>query len=130
MVKLSGVHSGTPAAVHSINRDYHLSVMFTKCTCSSAYIINRKAALAYTNGLLPMTLPYDHEFDKGWVYGIKVRAVTPFIVKHNETVPTTITATPSQSIKFRGLKHWPTYLNRLKTEGARFVYAIRQYIAA
>lgn len=129
MVKLSGVHSGTPVSVQTINDDYRLSIMFSKCTCSSAYIINRKAAQAYSNGLLPMTLPYDHEFDKGWAYGIKVRAVTPFVVTHNEQAPTTIVTNHVETRKLRSLQRWSAYLYRLKTEGQRLVYAIRQYTA-
>ena len=130
MVKLSGVHSGTPMQVQHIHEHYRLSVMFSKCTCSSAYMINRRAAQAYSDGLLPMTLPYDHEFDKGWSYGIKVRAVTPFVVTHNTDALTTIAATHVQSRKLRGWQRWPTYLYRLKTEVQRIAYAISQYLTA
>lgn len=130
MVKLSGVHSGTPCAVSTINDQYRLSVMFSKCTCSSAYMLNRKAAEAYNQGLLPMSLPYDHEFDKGWTYGIKVRAVTPFVVTHNEQTPTTIVATSSISRKLAGLQRLPAYGYRLKTELCRLGYALSQYITA
>ncbi len=128
MVKLSGVHSGTPCAVSTINDQYRLSVMFSKCTCSSAYMLNRKAAEAYNQGLLPMSLPYDHEFDKGWTYGIKVRAVTPFVVIHNEQAPTTIITTPTISRKLAGLHRLPAYGYRLKTELCRLGYAISQYL--
>lgn len=130
MVKLSGVHSGTPCAVSTINDQYRLSVMFSKCTCSSAYMLNRKAAEAYNQGLLPMSLPYDHEFDKGWTYGIKVRAVTPFVVIHNEQAPTTIVTTPTISRKLAGLHRLPAYGYRLKTELCRLGYAISQYLTA
>ena len=130
MVKLSGVHSGTPCAVSTINDQYRLSVMFSKCTCSSAYMLNRKAAEAYNQGLLPMSLPYDHEFDKGWTYGIKVRAVTPFVVIHNEQAPTTIITTPTISRKLAGLHRLPAYGYRLKTELCRLGYAISQYLTA
>lgn len=130
MVKLSGVHSGTPCAVSTINDQYRLSVMFSKCTCSSAYMLNRKAAEAYNQGLLPMSLPYDHEFDKGWTYGIKVRAVTPFVVIHNEQAPTTIVATSTISRKLAGLHRLPAYGYRLKTELCRLSYAVSQYLTS
>lgn len=130
MVKLSGVHSGTPGPVATINDHYRLSVMFSKCTCSSAYMLNRKAAQAYNQGLLPMSLPYDHEFDKGWSYGIKVRAVTPFVVTHNEQAPTTIVATTTRTRKLPGLQRLPAYRYRLKTELQRLLYATRQYLTA
>lgn len=129
MVKLSGVHSGTPVPIHRVDEQYRLSVMFSKCTGSSAYAINRKAAQAYNNGLLPMTLPYDHEFDKGWAYGIKVRAVTPFVVTHNEQAPTTIVATGAGDRKFRKMQRWSAHIYRLKTELQRLAYAVGQYLS-
>lgn len=128
MVKLSGVHSGTPVNDIELNPFYRLAVMFSKCTGSSAYVINRKAALAYYQKLLPMTLPYDHEFDLGWKYRIKVRAVNPFPVIHNDMVSTTIISDPISNRKIRGFKRFPTHLYRLKTEFSRLFYAISQYI--
>ena len=92
--------------------------------------MNRKAAKAYNQGLLPMSLPYDHEFDKGWSYGIKVRAVTPFVVIHNEQAPTTIVATSTISRKLPGLQRIPAYGYRLKTELCRLGYAVSQYLSA
>ncbi|WP_374355433.1 glycosyltransferase family 25 protein [Limnohabitans sp.] len=130
MVKLSGVHSGSPAAVATIDSRYRLSVMFSKCTCSSAYMLNRKAAQAYCLGLLPMSLPYDHEFDRGWAYGIKVRAITPFVVAHNEQTPTTIVAITPATRKLPGLQRLPAYGYRIKTEMCRLIYAVRQYLTA
>jgi len=127
MVKLSGVHSGTPVSVFTLNADYDLAVMFSKCTCSSAYLINRTAAQAYSEKLLPMTLPYDHEFDLGWKYQIKVRAVSPFPVIHNDAVATTIVAGSVPTLKFRGRKRWSTHLYRLRTELFRLSYAVSQY---
>jgi glycosyl transferase family 25 len=128
MVKLSGVHSGTPLRVLQLNQNHALAVMFSKCTGSSAYILNRRAALAYKQDLLPMTLPYDHEFDKGWKYGIKVRSVSPFLIAHNEVAATTILPTGPSKRKLTGIKRWPAYQYRLKTEFQRLAYAIRQYL--
>ena len=34
--------------------------MLSRCTGASAYLVNRLAAQAYVEGLLPMQLPYDH----------------------------------------------------------------------
>ena len=63
MVKLSAVHSGTPQPVLEVAPGHQLAVMLSRCTGSSAYLINRHAAQAYLHrptGLLPMRLPYDH----------------------------------------------------------------------
>jgi len=50
MVKLSGVHSGTPVPYLEIAPGHRLAVMLSRCTGSSAYAINRRAAQAYLNG--------------------------------------------------------------------------------
>jgi glycosyl transferase family 25 len=128
MVKLSGVHTGTPVSVLKLNQMHVLAIMFSKCTGSSAYAINRRAALAYLQGLLPMTLPYDHEFDKGWDYGIKVRSISPFLVTHNEGAATTILPIGRSNRKLTGINRWPAYQYRIKTEFERFGYAIRHYL--
>jgi hypothetical protein len=43
-----------------------------------------------SRGLLPMSLPYDHVFDQGWRFGLKVRLVTPTPCGHDEEIATTI----------------------------------------
>ena len=128
LVKLSGVHSGTPVSVLKLTQNHVLAVMFSKCTGASAYIVNRRTAVAFSQGLLPMTLPYDHEFDKGWKYGIKVRSVSPFLVTHNETATTTIAQTGETNRKLTVIKRWSTHQYRLKTELQRLAYSMSQYL--
>ena len=63
VVKLSAVHRGTPVPYAQVAPGHRLAVMLSRCTGSSAYLINRRAAQAYLRsdrGLLPMSLPYDH----------------------------------------------------------------------
>lgn len=129
MVKLSGVHSGTPIGIRQLDAKHELSVMLTKCTCSSAYIINRKAAKSYSEKLLPMYLPYDHEFDKGWHYGIKVRAVNPFPVSHNEVAASMISAV-SENRKLPFCQRIPTHWYRIRVELKRVFCALNSLVAA
>ena len=55
-------------------------------------MVNRTAALKLTAGLLPMTVPYDHEFERAWKYGFKLRALLPCPVSRR-AFPSTITTT-------------------------------------
>lgn len=128
MVKLSAVHSGTPLAVQAIAPGHALAVMLSQCTGSSAYAINRRAAEAYLRGLLPMVLPYDHVFDQGWTFGLKVRLVTPTPCTHDDQTETTIVA-PAGSRKFHWTRRLPTYAWRLGNEGRRLAYGLRQWAA-
>lgn len=122
MVKLSGVHNGNPMKLFKISNEYSLSILATKCTGSSAYVINRKAAAKYLQAILPMQLPYDHEFDKAWKYGIKVRAINPFPIQHENLNYSLIGTTDNR--KFKWYKKFPTYSYRLKNEITRFIYSL------
>lgn len=126
MVKLSAVHSGTPVAVADLGSGHRLAVMLSRCTGASAYLINRRAAAAYLDGLLPMTLPYDHVFDQGWTFGLKVRLVTPPPCGHDERIASTIDALPGPSRKFRWTRRLPAYLWRLRNETRRLLYGLRE----
>lgn len=127
MVKISGVHSGTPVRVARLTGRHGLAVMLSRCTGSSAYVVNRRAARAYVDGLLPMSLPYDHVFDQGWHFGLKVRMVSPLAARHDAQVATTITAAASgASRKFHWSRRWSTYAYRLGNEWRRLRYAIAQ----
>lgn len=126
MVKLSAVHSGTPVPVADLGAGHRLAVMLSRCTGASAYLINRRAAAAYLEGLLPMTLPYDHVFDQGWTFGLKVRLVTPPPCGHDDKIATTIDPLPGPSRKFRWTRRLPTYLWRLRNETRRLLYGLRE----
>jgi len=127
MVKLSAVHSGTPIPVLRLTEQHALAVMLSRCTGSSAYLVNRRAAQAYSDGLLPMSLPYDHVFDQGWHWGLKVRMVSPPPCTHDEQIASTIVAAPgSPSRKFHWTRRWSTYAWRLGNEWRRIRYGVRE----
>lgn len=126
MVKISGVHSGTPVRVHRLTDRHWLAVMLTRCTGSSAYVINRRAAQAYADGLLPMTLPYDHVFDQGWHFDLKVRVVQPLAALHDSVVATTITPSGAASRKFHWTRRLNAYWFRAVNEWRRVRYALGQ----
>lgn len=126
MCKLSAVHSGTPRPFLELAPGHQLAVMLSRCTGSSAYVINRRAAAAYLQHLLPMSLPYDHVFDQGWRFGLKVRLVTPTPCGHDEGIASTIVAPAGLVRKFAWYRRWPTYAYRLQNEAARVAYGLRQ----
>jgi glycosyl transferase family 25 len=128
MVKLSAIHSGSPVGVLDMGQGHQLGVMFSRCTGSSAYVVNRVAAQRYAERLLPMQLPYDHAYDRGWVYGLKVRRVFPEVCVHDDLVESTI-GNPGPSRKFHWSRRWRTYGYRLKNELRRLGYGAGQWWA-
>lgn len=131
MVKLSAVHSGTPVGVLPLAGGHQLAVMLSRCTAASAYLVNRRAVQAYLQepgGLLPMQLPFDHVFDQGWRFGLKVRLVTPQPCTHDDQVPSTIGATSATNVqrKFPWTQRLPAYRYRLGNELRRVAYGLRE----
>ncbi len=132
MVKLSGVHSGTPVPHLELAPGHQLAVMLSRCTGSSAYAINRRAAQAYLHGprpLLPMQLPYDHVFDQGWRFGLKVRLVTPTPCGHDDQIASTIVAPPGPPRKFHRLQRLPAHAYRLGNEWRRLWYGLATVVS-
>jgi glycosyl transferase family 25 len=125
MVKLSAIHSGTPLGVLPLGPSHRLGVMFSRCTGSSAYVVNRSSAQRYVEQLLPMQLPYDHAYDRGWVYGLKVRRVFPEVCVHDDQVESMI-GNPGPSRKFAWHRRWPTYEHRMHTELRRLSHGLAQ----
>ena len=76
-------------------------------------------------GLLPMSLPYDHVFDQGWHFGLKVRLVTPTPCGHDEQIASTIVAPPSAARKFHWARRLPAFAWRLRNELRRLVYGLQ-----
>ena len=126
MVKLSAVHSGTPQPYLQVAPGHQLAVMLSRCTGSSAYLINRRAAQAYLDRLLPMSLPYDHVFDQGWTFGLKVRLVTPTPCQHDEHITTTIAASGPR--KFVWWRRLPAHAYRLRNELRRVRYGLSEML--
>jgi glycosyl transferase family 25 len=124
VAKLSAVHSGTPVPYLELAPGYRLAVMLSRCTGSSAYFLNRHAAQAYADGLLPMSLPYDHVFDQGWRFGLKFRLVTPTPCGHDEQIASTIVAPPNR--KFHWTRRLSTYRYRLGNEWRRLCYGLAE----
>ena len=127
MVKLSGVHSGTPQPVLPLAEGQQLAVMLTRCTGSSAYVVNRRAARAYVQGLLPMQLPFDHVFDRGWQFGLKVRLLLPLPCVHGDDGGSTILASGGGRAKFHWRRRWPTYAFRVRASLRRLAYGLHHW---
>lgn len=125
MVKLSQVHSGSPQSYLEVAPGHRLAVMLSRCTGASAYVVNRRAAQAYVDRLLPMSLPYDHVFDQGWALDLQVRLVTPTPCIHDEEIATTI-VTGGASRKFASWRRLPAHLYRLGTELKRVRYGLTE----
>ena len=77
IVKLSSFHSGTPVRIADLHPPYALAVPLSRHMNANAILLNRSAAQVLVEKMLPMRLPYDHALERAWLYGLKLRVVTP-----------------------------------------------------
>ena len=89
VVKFNGTNDVGNIRLEKLSEHYWLGVNYFRLNLSGAYLINRKAAAAYVTKLMPMFVPFDHEFTKFWKYGLRGYSVLPFPTKEDGT-PTTI----------------------------------------
>lgn len=130
LVKLSGVHRGTPLKLQAIDQAHDLVVMLSKCTGASAYVLNRRAAEVLAPALLPMRIPFDHEFDRAWHWGIKTCAVWPYPCHHDQVVASTINYEDRPRRRFAWYRRLPTYAWRIGNAWNQLVYGLRQWLEA
>jgi glycosyl transferase family 25 len=127
MLRLSGAHKGTPIKILKLNDSYNLCCNYTRQTGAGAYLLNRYAASKILKHLLPMWLPYDHAFDREWLWGVKSMCIDPMPVKQNNGFESQINA--SQSYKLPFLKRYITvFPYRAWNEICRFLFRSVQII--
>ncbi len=128
VVMLSGVRSGNPMRLSSLVAHYALAVPLARYAGSSCYLMSRNAASRYLQDLLPMSLPYDHEYDRAWARGLKTRIVTP--------APCQLSFEDGSDLHPPGVVrnnfHWTrrlgTYGWRLRTDVRRIVHGLGQWL--
>jgi glycosyl transferase family 25 len=133
MVKLSGIHSGTPIALQALLPGHDLCVMLSRCTGASAYVVNRRAAQTYLDRLLPMQLPFDHAQDRGWSLGIQVRKVHPEVCTHSYDQGSTIDVAPpkgqrTEAVKLPWYQRLSVYRYRMANEWQRLTHGLATWL--
>jgi len=73
-----------------------------------------------------MQLPYDHVFDQGWRFGLKVRTVTPTPCRHDDVTPSTMGYQEAPRRKFHWTKRLRAFAYRLGNEWARLKYGLSE----
>jgi glycosyl transferase family 25 len=128
MVKLSGLHSGTPLPVCGLFGDYRLAIPLSRYTGSSCYLVNRYVAGVYAEKLLPMKLPYDHEYDRAWAYDFKMRMVDPAPCTHTFELGSELNPHAVERVNFHWSRRLSVYGWRLSNELKRLFYGLSQWI--
>lgn len=127
MVKFEAHHKGMALPLRRLGGAYRLCALPTRSQGSAAYLVNRKTAAAFIERLLPMLVPYDHAFDRGWAMGLRMRAIVPWPIGTRPGVISTITDSPARKVRL--YEKLPTLMWRTKTETMRFLSALYAWAA-
>lgn len=127
VVKLSGIHSGTPLSLRPLGLGYRLAVGLSRYTGASCYLVNRQAAEAYLRDLLPMTLPYDHEYDRAWSRNMRIRMVVPAPCQHSFEMGSDLHPRTVLRPNFHWTKRLSTFRWRLGNELRRLFHGLFQW---
>ena len=101
------------------------TIAFGPTGSSAAYLVNRAAAQRLLDRLLPMSLPFDVALERGWSMGLRVRHISPDLVRANPSTRKTLIGGPIAYKRHR-LPAWrrvPTLFFRTSEAVRRAVYA-------
>ena len=127
LVKLSGMHSGTPVKAQKLLSGQDLCIALSSYTGASCYLVNRYAAERMSKRLLPMSLPYDWAYDRGWLLGLKVRIVMPAPCQHSFAMGSELHPKGIIRKNFPWYRRTSTYMWRLTNEINRILYGFSQF---
>jgi glycosyl transferase, family 25 len=78
ILRVTGLSRGHPMKLARLSDNYFLCLNLGRLKGAGAYVVDRVAATALLNRLLPMRLPYDHAFDREWFFGLRAAYISPF----------------------------------------------------
>ena len=84
VLRVTGLGEGVPWRVRALGGGYDLCISLGRVKGAGAYVVDRVAARAFVDGLLPMWLPFDHAVDREWRFGLRAAYVLPFPCSQTE----------------------------------------------
>lgn len=90
LVKFEAHHGALGLPLRRLSPGGRLCALPHRSAGSAAYLVNRAAATALLGRLLPIRMPYDIAFDRGWDLGLRVRGILPYPVAARPSAPTIV----------------------------------------
>jgi len=129
LLRLSGLSAGRPWSVASLSGGYQMCVCQGRLKGAGAYIVDRAAAAAFVEHLVPMRLPYDHAFDREWVFGLKAVYIQPFPALQDERLFRSSIQKTSGKYLAKSLRYATVYPYQAVNEISRFFYRTSHWLA-
>ncbi|MCE9611824.1 MAG: glycosyltransferase family 25 protein [Chthoniobacter sp.] len=85
ILRLTGLSAGHAVRVQPLVGGFGLCVNLGRLKGAGAYVVDRAAAQAFVDRLVPMWLPWDHAFDREWFFGLRAASVQPFPISQTDS---------------------------------------------
>ncbi len=130
VLRLTGLSAGKPAVIGKLSGKYELCIGFGRLKGTGAYVVDRRAAEALVEGLIPMRLPIDHAMDREWCFGLSAAYISPFPASQTETgFKSSIQI--GKSLKLPSLRRYlTTYPYQVFNELSRWLFRGWHYLLA
>lgn len=125
IVKFSAFHSGTPLRIEPIGDQSFLSIPLSRVMNANNILYSRAAAEKLLDVLDPMQLPFDHALERAWLFGLRLRVISPYPCSADTGHPSTI-AHP-EDYRLVWYKRLPCMGFRLITELLRLIFGMTHY---
>ena len=130
VLRVTGLGIGKPLKVRELAGDFRLCISLGRVKGAGAYVVDRAAARAFVDRLLPMWLPFDHAVDREWCFGLKAAYVLPFPCSQTDAGFRSSIQT-GKTGKSRSRSRWlTTYPYQAGNEMTRWLFRTARYLQA
>ena len=130
VLRVTGLGTGTPLTVRALCGGFRLCISLGRVKGAGAYVVDRAAARAFVDHLLPMWLPFDHAVDREWHFGLKAAYILPFPCSQTDAGFRSSIQT-GKTGKTRSRRRWlTTYPYQAGNEMTRWLFRTASYLRA
>ena len=130
VLRVTGLGIGKPLTVRALSGAFRLCISLGRVKGAGAYVVDRTAARAFVDRLLPMWLPFDHAVDREWCFGLKAAYILPFPCSQTEAGFRSSIQT-GKTGKTRSPRRWlTTYPYQAGNEMMRWVFRSARFVQA
>ena len=130
VLRVTGLGTGKPLTVRALGGGFRLCISLGRVKGAGAYVVDRTAAQAFVDRLLPMWLPFDHAIDREWHFGLKAAYILPFPCSQTEAGFRSSIQTGNTG-KARSQSRWrTTYPYQAGNEMTRWIFRTANYLRA
>ena len=130
VLRVTGLGTGKPLTIRQLSGGFRLCISLGRVKGAGAYVVDRAAAKAFVERLLPMWLPFDHAVDREWHFGLRAAYILPFPCSQTDAGFRSSIQT-GKTGKKRSRRRWlTTYPYQAGNEMTRWVFRTASFLRA